>query len=369
MFSPLLRPGTLALVSLLALPAARAQQNLESAYRTTGPAVVAAFEDVRKVLQNSSAVLLDGRERLAFGTVVSPEGHILTKASEIEGIDPLTVTVDRRSYPNAQVLATDPEWDLALVKIEAQDLVPVVFAEGDIPPHGTWVAANGVTTRTNRRLLAGVISAKTREIPLEGGAALGVVMKADATELEIGEVYENSGAARAGLKPGDVILAIDGKAVSSLEEVVEAIKDRPGGSRVNLRIRSGEEEKDIEVTLLARGEIFSEMMNRNDQMSGEFSRRRSGFPRVLQHDILGSRSTQGGPLLDLDGRCVGLNIARANRAESFAIPAADLRAILARLMSGENPAAPSPAADPPAEAPRETTPAEPPPAEADVEIS
>jgi serine protease Do len=67
-------------------------------------------------------------------------------------------------------------------------------------------------------------------------------------------------------------------------------------------------------------------------MSGEFSPRRSGFPRILQHDILGSRSVTGGPLLDLDGRCIGMNIARADRAQSFAIPVEDLKEIAARLM-------------------------------------
>jgi serine protease Do len=40
----------------------------------------------------------------------------------------------------------------------------------------------------------------------------------------------------------------------------------------------------------------------------------------------------GGPLLDLDGRCIGMNIARANRAESYAIPAEELKELAERLM-------------------------------------
>ena len=69
--------------------------------------------------------------------------------------------------------------------------------------------------------------------------------------------------------------------------------------------------------------------------------RRSGFPRVLQHDILGSSKIVGGPLLDLDGRCLGMNIARANRAESFAIPVEDLKDIAARLLKQAKPAKPA----------------------------
>jgi len=44
---------------------------LDSAYRTTGTAVVAAFEPQRKVLQTSSAVMLDGRKEIGYGIVIS----------------------------------------------------------------------------------------------------------------------------------------------------------------------------------------------------------------------------------------------------------------------------------------------------------
>ena len=96
--------------------------------------------------------------------------------------------------------------------------------------------------------------------------------------------------------------------------------------------RRDKEEVTADVRLAVRGEMFNEHLSRNDEMSGNFSPRRSGFPRVMQHDILSSRTEQGGPLLDLDGRCVGMNIARANRAESFAIPVEDLQELAARLM-------------------------------------
>lgn len=96
------------------------------------------------------------------------------------------------------------------------------------------------------------------------------------------------------------------------------------------------EEISAQVPLIAREELFAEqMMTRNDMMSGDFSKRRSGFPRVIQHDILGNSSSAGGPLLDLDGRCIGMNIARANRAESFAIPAQEVREIAERLIAEE----------------------------------
>ena len=309
-----------------------AQQSLESDYRTTGAAVTAVFESQRAVLQTSSALMLDGRKEAGYGVIISPQGHILTKASEFLEWKKPSVTVDRTNYPSVRLLAVDSEWDVALVKIEAEGLVPVAYAPDSSVPQGTWVAANGASTRTNRRLLAGIVSAKTREILASGGAVLGVVLNAKTKTLEIDQVNEKSGAKDAGLRKGDLILTIAGKAVAKIEDVVEALKDHKAGSFVKLTFRRGTEELSADVRLTARSELFTDQMNRNDQMSGDFSKRRSGFPRALQHDILSNSKTVGGPLLDLDGRCLGMNIARANRAESFAIPVEDLKALAEKLM-------------------------------------
>lgn len=319
------------LLAGLMLPVS-AQQSLESAFRTTGASVVAAFEAQRQVLQTSSAVVLDGRKEICYGVVISAEGHILTKASEVAGLTGLVVAVDQKNYREVKVLMVDPSWDVALLKIEASGLVPVVYAATSAVPQGTWVVANGATTRNSRRLLAGIVSAKIREIPAAGGAALGVILNAKSKALEIDGVNEKSGAKEAGLQKGDVILSIEGKKVKKVSEIAEALKDRKAGSSVKVTFRRKDEEITVEVRLAARGEMFTEQMNRNDEMSGEFSPHRSGFPRVMQHDILGSRSVVGGPLLDLDGHCIGMNIARANRAESFAIPVEDLKELSTRLL-------------------------------------
>ena len=308
------------------------QQSLESANRTTGTAVVAAFEPQRAVLQTSSAVILDGRKEAGYGVVVSADGYILTKASEVLGVSKLSVTVDRENYPDVRILAVDSAWDVALLKIAAEGLVPVVYAPTSAVPQGTWVVANGATTRSKRRALAGIVSANIREVPATGGAALGVVLKMDTEALEIAEVNEKSGAKEAGLMAGDIILSIEGTAVSDIKEIGEVLKDHKAGGMASITYSREGKESTVEVRLSTRGELFAEQKSRNDQMSGDFSRRRSGFPRVMQHDILGSAKIVGGPLIDLEGRCVGMNIARANRAESFAIPVEDLKEIAARLM-------------------------------------
>lgn len=317
----------LPLVGLLALaPTLQGFQSLESTYRRNGPTVVGAFDAQRQVLQRSSAVMLSGRKEIAYGVVVSPDGHVLTKASEIAGISNLSVRVNDQSFSGAEVVAVDDEWDVAMVKVDASGLTPVDYAPTSNIPQGTWVIANGATSLKLRRALVGIVSAKIRPIPA-GGGNLGIALKEDGEKgLEIEDLAKDGGAANAGLKKGDVILAINHTEMSSFDDISEILKQNKPGSVVEVTYLRKGAEATVEVTL-DPGPV-----SRNDMMSGAYSDRRSGFPRVMQHDIIGDKSIVGGPLLDLDGRCVGMNIARANRAESFAIPVEDLKALATKLM-------------------------------------
>lgn len=307
---------------------------MEGHLRLNGEEVVKAFEPLREVLQRSSAVIYDGWKRVGYGVVISPDGYIVTKASELEGIEELSVRVDRKQFDNVKVLASTVEWDVALLRVEADDLVPVDWEETVEPGHGTWVVSNGASSRLRRRVRVGIISANAREV---GGGqvpvVLGVELKIESEALAIKAVQDDSGAAEAGLQADDVILTADGTAVANIEELKAVLEGRQPGDKLKLRIKRGEEEMDKEVELRAREDIFEEKKTRNDQMSGRYSERRTNFPRVLQHDVPFSERGVGGPLLNLDGRCVGMNIARVNRCESYAIPAAEMLKLIQELFA------------------------------------
>lgn len=312
------------LALLLCVGTAFSQQSLETAYRTTGDAVTAAFAPQQEVIQKSSAVIYDGRKEIAYGMVVSADGYILTKASEVEITGPIGVRVDSELFKDAKVVMTDARWDVALLKVEATALVPATYAPDSKLAQGTWVVVNGATSRSNRRVLAGVISANAREIPAAGGPALGVTLAKADDRLEVEAVSEGSGAEKAGLKKGDVISKVNGKPVKVLKDLIKLLEDMKAGDVVKVSLKRGGKEIEADVKLSAKGELFANQ-SRNDEMSGDFSKRRSGFPRVIQHDILAASSTMGGPVIDLQGRVVGMNIARANRAETFAIPVEELK--------------------------------------------
>src|SRR5688572_3465399 len=95
----LVNAKSIAAVVLLATGMASAAQTLETTFRTNGAAVQAAFEPVRLALQDCSAVIQRGRKEIAYGTVMSADGFILTKASEIGDASGLSVTIGEMTYP------------------------------------------------------------------------------------------------------------------------------------------------------------------------------------------------------------------------------------------------------------------------------
>lgn len=319
---------------MLAAGAVDAAQTLETPYRTNGAMVQAAFESVRGVLQTSSAVFQRGREEVAYGTVISADGHLLTKASELGEIEGLSVVVGNKVYKSPVKLAEDPSWDVALVKIDAEGLTPVSLAvDLPDPERGTWVVANGATSLTRRRPQVGIIAANAREIPPEGGPVLGLSFEEKRGKLVVSEVHPESGAEAAGVAAGDVLVRLDGAEVKKPEQLKDLIGKHRVGDEIVLSVLRKKKPLELKIRLKGRSDVFERELTRNDMMSGDFSERRSGFPRIIQHDIIANAAGMGGPLLDLDGRCLGMNIARATRCETFAIPAGELRALADRLLA------------------------------------
>ena len=70
-------------------------------------------------------------------------------------------------------------------------------------------------------------------------------------------------------------------------------------------------------------------------MGSKLSRRRKDFPLALQHDSMLQSNTCGGPLLDVSGEAVGINIARAGRVASYALPIETVLPIIELLKTGE----------------------------------
>lgn len=98
------------------------------------------------------------------GVIISDEGYIVTNNHVIQGMDNIEVVLnDRRSF-EAEVIGTDRSTDLALLKIDTEDLVPLKFGNSDQLKLGEWVLAVGNPYNLTSTVTAGIISAKARNI-------------------------------------------------------------------------------------------------------------------------------------------------------------------------------------------------------------
>ena len=189
--------------------------SLDFEQRINGKAVLKTIEPIRERLQDLSAVFFSGHDVVIYGIVLSPDGYIATKASELHSYRDLTIRVGSSKYGQFREIGSDPSTDIAVVKVEAAGLHAPGPVSNDAAM-GTLVVSNGSTTRTSRRPQLGTLSAEQRPIPNGDTAYLGVVF---GTPCTIQEVTKDGPAAQAGAKAGDEILAVDGTPVTALDAV------------------------------------------------------------------------------------------------------------------------------------------------------
>ena len=112
------------------------------------------------------------------GVIISEDGYIVTNNHVVAGADKVTVVMsDRKSY-TGKVVAADPSYDLAVVKIDAKNLPFMLYGNSNDTKIGQWVLAIGYPLYLDATVTAGIISAKSRALGLNrdktGGTAMAV---------------------------------------------------------------------------------------------------------------------------------------------------------------------------------------------------
>jgi serine protease Do len=106
---------------------------------------------------------------MGSGFVISKDGYILTNHHVVDGADEIQVLfADRHEY-RAEIIGSDRRSDLALLKIEAENLPALEFADADALRVGEWVLAIGSPFGLDYSVTAGIVSAIGRSIPTEKG--------------------------------------------------------------------------------------------------------------------------------------------------------------------------------------------------------
>ena len=99
------------------------------------------------------------------GVIVSPDGYIITNYHVIENNKEIEITTNDNKTYEAKVIGTDPDTDIAVLKINENKKLPYVyFGNSDATRIGEWVLAVGNPFNLNSTVTAGIISAKSRDL-------------------------------------------------------------------------------------------------------------------------------------------------------------------------------------------------------------
>jgi len=274
------------------------------------------------------------------GVIISPDGYIVTNNHVITKATALSVTLNNNKTYEATLIGTDPNSDIALIKIDTENTLPyLAFGDSDDTKVGEWVLAVGNPFNLTSTVTAGIVSAKARALgrsdqsfiqtdaavnPGNSGGALvntngdligintaitsqtgsyvgysfavpsniakkivedimeyGDVQKGilgisapgintqyalenGINEIEgvyIGSVEEESGAYDANLQPGDIIKKIDDIKVQKFADLTGYISTKRPGDMVQVKIKRGENNLMIPVTLKERQSLNVPVMN------------------------------------------------------------------------------------------------------------
>ena len=286
-------------------------------------------------------VLLDNK-RVAVGTVVGEEGLILTKRSSILLFDGKTAGEIECRLQNgdsckATVVNESHEHDIVLLRAaKSTDLKPIRWRKQPIR-QGEFVG----TFCSGKSLIIGVISTSQpfRSAPHEGDVG-GFEVTASNVGLQI-KVYEHllndkdfplenpleyysfSGGK---LRHGDTITHINGKLVTTQDDYKAGCRGMIAGDLVRVTVREADGSSNN--LTFPTGAFYMRAVHEREPTA---SYRRTGFAKVIAHDGAISREDCGGPLFDLHGEVVGINIARYHGYQSMAVPSDAAMAVIRLL--------------------------------------
>ncbi|MCP4479891.1 MAG: PDZ domain-containing protein [Planctomycetaceae bacterium] len=279
------------------------------------------FKSLEAKLDNAQVVIksrLDEQSQTVWGTRIfrTGRGNLISK-STLVGTEP-RVQLRNGSSLAAEVVARDPKNDLVLLQVDFRDvggidlsrikgdlaeqpgrllLMPDAEGDGSI---STWGSNFFAVPRTRA-----------------SGGYLGVVIGSRDNKVVFEEVQDGA-AKKAGLEAGDVVLKLDDKSVRQRNDVFRFLSNQDVNNRIDVTVRRDGEEITKQVILGKRPAKKSRHIA--DDFDGGKSVRRDGFSRVVSHDADLRPEQCGGPVFDIDGNFLGVNISRFSRTRAYVIP-------------------------------------------------
>lgn len=122
------------------------------------------------------------REQVGFGSgvIISKDGYIITNNHVVAGANEVTVSLNDNREFNAKVIGSDPQSDIALLKIDGDDFPYLTFGNSDALKVGEWVLAVGNPFNLTSTVTAGIVSAKNRSNVVGGNLDIQSFIQIDA---------------------------------------------------------------------------------------------------------------------------------------------------------------------------------------------
>ena len=297
-----------------------------------------AFAPLASKLEQSVTQIIDRKGRSVLGTVVSSDGLIVSKSSLV-GDAGRCIFSDGQKWP-FRVVATDEQRDLCLIKVNRKRTQPVdlEFArlQQNEPVNTSPTASPGsiVVSIGHQRSIAswGIVTLPQHDFQiaqpeysnsLDFGATLspypirvdGANLKGTAPAIKVLRVYPRTIAERMGLLVGDYVRSFNGRRIHSRLQIDRAISGLRSGDLITATIL-----RDAKVQRMSFKVSSVQKQTMHDRWGGgPYSDRRFGFGPTLVHDSVLHPNHCGGPLVNLKGALLGINIARSMRVASLAI--------------------------------------------------
>jgi S1-C subfamily serine protease len=314
-----------------------------------------ALRETLGVAHQSTVEIRSDGKVIALGMIVDPDGLVLTKRSELFGPGGprrLTCRLADGRQLEPRVLAGSREHDLALLNVPAKGLPAVPWGKSGQPVVGQLIAS---LSPTPQPLHYGVVGAVQVKNPATRGYLL--IAGRPAPEGAPGMIFTKflpsdlpiDAEVQGWLQDGDLITHLDDVPTPSAEEFVRVRERRLQAPEVLagewIKVSAQRKGKALQVyvplidspiQVRGRSEVALNGFPKSVHVmvgAGErwWNLRMNGFPDVFSHDGAIAYNRCGGPVVNRSGQVIGINIARADLMQSFAIPSEVVRKVIAEL--------------------------------------
>lgn len=256
----------------------------------------------------------DDKPRSIIGIRVSGEPWVVSKSSVV-GLNP-RIEIEGETWP-LSIVKRDKANDLVLLKAEKNHAMGIdLMGNTAAPAVGSFLLSPDADSAGTVSLLSSPVFRSRKQTGGFLGVMLTTYQQNQGARLDR---VESGAAKRAGMLAGDVITKLDDTSISSHQDLRSFLAGTDPDAMITATFIRDDEELTKSITLGSRPSSSNHVANRMEK-----SGRRDGFQQVLSHDADLDPEECGGPLFDLSGNFVGLNIARNSRVRCYALPAATL---------------------------------------------